>query len=59
MSPPSGSQILIDISKVLFVFCSRDPKDKFFFLINDMRIDFCIPKICVLVLKLKEWPAMN
>ena len=49
MSPPSGSQILIDISKVFFILCSRDPKDKIFFLINVMRIDFCIHKIFVLV----------
>jgi hypothetical protein len=48
MSQPSGSQILIDISKVLFVLCSRDAKDKIFFLINVMRIDICVHKMFVL-----------
>ena len=49
MSPLPGSQILIDISEVLFILCFRDPKEKIFFLINVKRIDFCVHKIFVLV----------
>jgi hypothetical protein len=45
ISPQFESHILIDISEVLFMLCSRDPEEMIFFLISVMWIDFVYMKL--------------
>lgn len=55
LSLPSEHRILVEISKVSFILCSRDPKDKILFFINIIRPDLCIHQVFVLAsLKIDE-----